>query len=242
MRQREDAFFRIKEAYSEENWSKAEALLRSYLREEIDLDKSWSAWLMLIDVSHKNSLHPDIVLTYLSDMLADYGDDATKKKFILQQTALVKEKNGSLESVIGAWEAYANQRNVQPKEAFAAYKKLLNLYYAKGNFAGIEEILHNCLALRLEEQDTAFCMYNLADMYAVRGEFELATDYLLLVLEKEIDPYHQAQAAFLYADLLQQQRKNKEALQYFEMAQEHYGNDAVVLSRITALKKLLKIK
>ncbi len=242
VQQKKDAVYAIHEATHEKNWSKAELLLRDYLRNEIDLDKSWYAWLMLITVSHKTPIYPEVLLTYLTDMLNDYGDDAEKKKFILGQIALVKDTYGSIEDSIAAWEKYALQRHLSPKESFQAYKRLLNLYFARGDFAAAEEVLHNCLVLDIPKEDAAFCKYNLADLYAGKGQLEQANSYIVDVLDAELDVYFMAQAAFLYADMLEQQKKYEDALRYFELAKEHYGNDAVIEQRIAAVKKLGKIK
>ncbi len=242
VRQKEDTLSAVHMAMADEDWAGAEKLLMEYLHHELDMENSWNAWLLLIDVSMTAQLHDEIVLGYLSDMLVDYGNDNAKKKYILFQVARIKERQNNEQEAIDALEKYANLRNLTTSEAFTAYKKLMHMYFRQGNFSGAEDVLHNCLALNISEPDTAYCLYNLAEIYAGKGSFETAHEFLTQLEHLTISDYEQSQVFFLHADILEQQRKYKEALAFFTLALDHYGNRAVVQERITALEKLVKKK
>ncbi len=241
-RQKEDILQSISHAIEQEDWFEAEKLFKKNLAAEIDMENSWAAWLLFIDMSRKSALHPDVLLSYLDDMLKDYGQDPIKKKFILHEIAVVTERQNVFTKSLAAWEKYARLRSLSVEEAYKVYLILIRMYYDKGDFAAVQETLNDCIALQIEPEKSAYCKYALADIYANKGDFVVATEYITSALEADISAYEKAQFYFLYADILEFQRKNKEALEYFTMAQEHYGNQAVVQNRIAHLKKILKIK
>ncbi len=242
MRQKEDTFSLLQKSLAQEDWAGAEKYLLVYLEEELDMEKSWQAWVTLIDVSKKAALHPDVIVSYLDDMMLDYGHDASKKKYILFHKAAFTESKGNLDDSIAALEKYAHLSNLSANEAYVAYKKLLQFYFRQSNFTSAEDILHDCLALTISEDDTAFCLYNLAEIYAGKGSYDTAHEFLQQLEYLSISKYRQSQVYFLHADILEQQRKYKEALEYFKLALDNYGNKAVVQQRIDALEKLLTKK
>ncbi len=240
--QKEEKLQDIRSALANKQWSQAENLLKAYLASEIDVQQSWKVWLLFIDMSRMSDLHPDTLLSYLHAMLKDYGTEPDKKKFILLQIAEITERKNNIKSTIEAWEAYAKQRNLLPDEAYKAHRKLLRMYYEQSNFTKAQEVLNDCIALPISAEKLAYCQYNLADIFAEKGDLEVATEYIVAALNAPLDPYTKAQTQFLHADILEQQRKYKEALAQFTLAKEHYGNAAVVDVRIARLKKILKIK
>ncbi len=241
-REKEDSFSQIRSAYAHQDWVMAERLLVRYLRNEIDLGKSWQAWLLLLEVSEKANAPHDVILSYLKDMLQDYEVDPERKKFILAKIATTTDKKKDVESAIIAWDNYANLSNVLPSESFQIYRRLIQLNFLKGDFDAVEGVLNECTALDIVATDKAYCLYNLADLKAGKEQWDVAAELIQLVLVMKISDYDKAQAAFLYGDVLEQQREYKTALSYFEIALEHYGNKDVVQSRIDSLKKRLKIK
>ncbi len=240
--QNEDSMARIEKSMEKKEWVQAEKLLVDYLRIEMDMHKSWQAWVLLVNVSQKANLQDTIILSYLDDMLIDYSNDPEKKKFILLHIAQIKERQNNEQEAINALVSYTNLPNLNTAEAFEAYNKLLSWYLKMGNFSAAEDILHNCLSLPLEDAEMAFCLYTLAEIYAGKSSFETAHELLYQLNDLEIDAYLLSQVNFLHGDILEQQRKYSEALVYFRLALEMYGNKAVVQKRIAALEKRLPKK
>ncbi len=240
--QKEDALTSIEKVIERKEWVQAEKMLVDYLRIEMDMDKSWDAWLLLVDVSQKAQLHDAIILSYLNDMLKDYGKDAQKKKYILLQIARSKERQGNEAEAIEALVNYTHLPNLTPEEVFPAYEKLLAWYLIQGDFTAAEDVLHNCLSLPLSDQKMAFCLYTLAEIYAGKASYATAHELLHQLEMLDIDAYQLSQINFLHGDILEQQKKYSEALVFFKLALEEYGNRTVVEQRIAALEKRLKKK
>ncbi len=242
IREKENSFSQIRSAYAKQDWIVAERLLVRFLRTEIDLDKSWQAWLMLLHVVEHSNTPLDVVLSYLNDMLQDYAEYPDKKKYIMVKTAIITDQKDEFEKSIKAWENYVNLPNLLPDESFTAYRRLIQLYFLKGDFEAVEDTLNNCTVLDINASDKAYCIYNLADLKAGREQWDVAAELVQLVLVMKISEYDKAQAAFLYGDILEQNKEYKRSLSFFEIALEHYGNKDVVQGRIDSLKKRLKIK
>ncbi len=240
--EKENEFSKCEKAFYSDAWISAERLLTQYLRKEVNAEKSWQAWLMLLRLSQHVNMSDEILMTYLNDMLSDFSNDEHKRKFILSQIAYTQERMSDFEGVIVTWEKYAALDNLSPEEFLLAYKQLIRHYFRLGMFEEVEIALTDCTVLPIAEKYKAYCIYNLADLKAGQDQLEESADLLETLLEIDLDEYSKSQAAFLYADILEQEKKYKDALKYFMQAEENYGNKEVVLLRITALKKKLKIK
>ncbi len=237
-----DDFSKIRTAYAHKDWIGAERLLVRYLRKEIDLDKSWQAWLILLDVSEKANTPQDVILSYLRDMLQDYEDNPQRRKYILLKIAQTTDQKGEIENTIIAWNRYIDLPNLSPNESFQGQRRLIQLNFLKGDFDVVEDVLNACTTLDIGTKDKAYCLYNLADLKAGKEQWDAAAELIQLVLVMKISDYDKAQAAFLYGDILEQQKQYKTALSYFEIALKNYGNVDVVQGRIDSLKKRLRIK
>ncbi len=239
---KENDFTRAQKAFDAEAWISAERLLTQYLRKEVNAEKSWQAWVLLLRLTRKTNLDTEIALTYLNDMLRDFSSDIEKRKYILIEIARAHESQGDVEKAIAAWERYISLDNMTPAELFIGYKQLIRHYFLLGNFEEVEIVLTDCSVLPLAAEDKAYCIYNLADLKAGLDQLDESSDLIQSVLDLDISKYAKAQAQFLYADILEQKKQYKKALEYFLMAENDYGNKEVVMLRIAKLKKRLKIK
>ncbi len=240
--EKHDEFGECEKAYNEGAWLSAEHLLTKYLRNEVNPDKSWQAWLLLLNLGRKTNLHQETLLAYLYDMLEDYKDDIPKRKFILAEIAKTFENLEQYEQAIRAWEKYAALDNLTPEELFVAYQRLIRHYFLLDKFEEVEIVLTDCVVLSLPPKESAYCIYNLADLKAGLGQLDEASELIETMLVLDMDDYDKAQANFLYGDVLEQRRKFKQALEQFKLAGANYGNQEVVNIRIAALEKKLKIK
>ncbi len=240
--EKDNEFSKCQKAFDAGAWISAERLLTEYLRKEVNAERSWQAWLLLIRLSRKTNMSNEITLNYLNDMLNDFNNNAEKRKFILAQIAFIKENLNDTIGAIEVWEKYSALDNVTPDELFVAYKHLIRHYFRLGKFEDVEIILTDCSVLPIAPQKTAYCVYNLADLKAGLDELDESENLLLSLFDLDLDDYTKAQASFLYADILEQKKKYKDSLKYFVQSKDNYGNKEVVALRIASLKKRLKIK
>ncbi len=239
---KEDDFSQIRNSYAKKDWIASERLLLKFLRNELDLEKTWQAWLLLLSVSEKSNANTELILSYLDDMFSIYLNDNHKKKYILAKITEFTDKKNNVKESIEAWENYISLTSLTSDETFKAFKKLIQLHFKEGNFDIVEGILRECTTLSISDSDKAYCFYNLADLRAGKEQWVSASELIQLVLVMNISDYEKAQASFLYGDILENQRKFKEALTFFEIALKNYGNAESVQLRINNLKKILKIK
>ncbi len=246
----DNAFFTIDdertqayEAIKKHDWRAAKQILESYLRYEEDFEKRWEAWRNLFHVTIKIGSSPHTRLFYLENMYQEFEEDGAKKKVILYDIGLLQEELRNFDYAEDIWTMYLDSENISEQETFFGHRKLAYIYYKKGYFDSVENVLSSCLSLNIQDNDHAVCMYDLADLKATKKEFDDAKILIEEILAMEnIDIAMQGQAAFLLGDILEEQKDFTKALEFFERARLSYPNTLAVKKRIDYLKKQMKSK
>ncbi len=220
----QDDFSLAKQAMESREWFYAERLLERYLNTAQDPQKRWEAWKALIATSKRIGSRFGVMRLYYDNMLLEFSEDEAKKKFILYEFANLLGENNDKEAALDMWTLYLGLNNLEPLEAFKATKNTLDLYLQTAQFDSAENALYNCLGMEIPSQDSAMCLYDLADLKAGSELLKEATDLATRVLEVEAYAITHGQAAFLLGDIAQSQGEYEKALEFFEKAIDFYPN------------------
>ncbi len=228
-----------KEAMEEREWFYAERLLERYLNNANDVEMRWQAWQALIKTAEHTGRNFGVMRIYYDNMLQEFLDD-DKRKIVLHSFALLLEEGEDYDAATDLWNVYLSLENLLVHEIFDATQKVIEIYLHTGQFEAAENALYNCLGLEISAEDSAICLYELADLKAGRGALKEATDLAKQVLEVESYETTRGQAAFLLGDIAEQKGDYEEASKFFEQAKEFYPNVQAVENRIAHLDNLLK--
>ncbi len=235
-----DDLMEAKVAMESREWIYAERLLERYLNVEENADKRWEAWQALIALSEHTGAHAEIVRLYYENMLQEFLDDAQRKKIVLYDLAQLLAEIKDFESAIDTWTVYLGLNDLSTEEVYDATRHTIEIYLHTGQFEAAENSLYNCLGLEISPQDSAICLYELADLKAERGALQEAKDLATQVLEMDVYPLTRGQATFLLGDIAEQEEDYTKAQSFFEQSKEFYPNPLVVESRIAQLASLIK--
>ncbi len=231
-----------KEAMESREWFYAERLLERYLNNVDDIEKRWEAWQALIITGEHAGTHYSVMRLYYDNMLQEFLDDNAKKKVVLLGLTQLLEDGNDYDAATDMWNVYLSIDNLSTEEVFAATRRVVEIYLHTGQFESAENSLYNCLGLEISAEDSAICLYELADLKAGRGALQEASDLALQVLDLETYADTRGKAAFLLGDIAEQQEKFEEAHKFFEQAKELYPNVLAVENRIAFLDNLMKNK
>ncbi len=235
-----DELAEAKAAMDAREWLYAERVLERYLNIEEDEDKRWEAWQALVALSEHTGAHAEIVRLYYDNMLQEFLNDEQRKKIVLYNLAQLLFQIEDFETAIDTWSVYLGINDLSTEETFEATMHTIEIYLQTGQFESAENALYNCLGLEISPQDSAICLYELADLKAERGALQEATDLATQVLEMDVYPLTRGKAAFLLGDIAEQEEDFVKARSFFEQAKEFYPNTLVVESRIEYLANLAK--
>ncbi len=229
-----------KEAMEAREWFYAERLLERYLNREDNTEKRWEAWQALVTTGEYTGANFGVMRLYYDNMLQEFLEDDDKKKVILFGLASLLEDAEDYDSAIDMWNVYLNLGNLTVQETFAATQKAIEIYLHTGQFEAAENALYNCLGLEISAQDSAICLYELADLKAGRGALQEAKDLAQQVFDVDAYAITRGQASFLLGDIAEEQGNLEDAYRFFEQAKESYPNIMAVENRIAYLDNLLK--
>ncbi len=235
-----DDLVEAKSAMESREWLYAERLLERYLNVEENADKRWEAWQALIALSEHTGAHAEIVRLYYDNMLQEFLDDEQRKKLVLYDLAQLLVEVKDFDTAIDTWTTYLGLSDLSTKDIYNATMHTIEIYLHTGQFEAAENALYNCLGLEISPQESAICLYELADLKAERGALQEAKDLATQVLEMDIYPLTRGQATFLLGDIAEQEEDYAMARTLFEQSKEFYPNPLVVESRLAHLINLAK--
>ncbi len=235
-----DDLTEAKLAMDSREWLYAERLLERFLNVEYVADKRWEAWQALIALSEHTGAHGEIVRLHYENMLQEFSDDEQREKIILYDLAQLLFEIEDFETAIDTWTIYLGLENLSTDEIYSATRHTIEIYLRTGQFESAENSLYNCLGLEISPQNSAICLYELADLKAERGALQEAKDLAMQVLEMDVYPLTRGQANFLLGDIAEQEEEYSKARNFFEQSREYYPNPLVVESRIAYLVNLAK--
>ncbi len=229
-----------KEAIEKREWFYAERLLERFLNTSDNASLRWEAWHFLIESSQHTGASSSVFRMYYDNMLQEFLDDEKKRKVVLYGLAELLKETQDYDAALDTLNVYLSLENLTTNEIFIATQKSVEIYLHTGQFEDAENALYNCLGLEISLEDSAVCLYELADLKAGRGALNEAIDLATQVLEIDTFSIVHGKAAFLLGDIAEQQRNYKKALVYFEQAKELYPNLLAVENRISFLANILK--
>jgi tetratricopeptide (TPR) repeat protein len=227
-------------AVAERDWPLAERLLRRCLREEQLADRRWEAWNMLLVSANAHAGEPLASLEYLEVMLEEFADSDDKTKSILERMGVITGELRRHDRSADVWSAYIGLSGLSPEELVLGYRRLAATYFRARRFDAGEDILQQCLALYLPNNEKLLCMYDLADLNIGRERWQEAADMSLQIFDAEADGELAGLTGYLLADALEQLGKTDDALKQFQLARDFYPNTAVIDKRIAQLRKKRK--
>lgn len=227
-------------AVQRRDWPQAERLLERYLRSEENPGQRWEAWIRLVEIHDRINPDPKAALVHLEAMQQEFFQDEAKLKIVLERLGEIRENLGHTNQALAIWTRYAELGNLTDREAAGAQRKLGNVYFRLRRFDLAQEALQTCLALPVEENFKAWCLYDLALADMARDELDDVYDQAMQVLSMQVDDQLRGLAGFLLADALEQQGRGAEALARFESVRTLYPNELAVDNRIAHLKNKVK--
>jgi tetratricopeptide (TPR) repeat protein len=227
-------------AVAERDWPLAERLLRRCLREEQLADRRWEAWNMLLVSTNAHAGEPLASLEYLEVMLEEFADSDDRTKSILERMGVITGELRRHDRSADVWSAYIGLSGLSPEELVLGYRRLAATYFKVRRFDAGEDILQQCLALYMPNNEKFMCMYDLVDLNIGRQHWQEAADLSLQILDAEVDGELAGLTGYLLADALEQLGKTDDALKQFQLARDFYPNSAVIDKRIAQLRKKRK--
>ena len=233
----EDARIAMKEG----EWDRAERSLERFLRTATDPEERWEAWNSLIDATEKAGQDQRWVNDYLEAMLVEFENDPARMRRILYRMGELQETSRQYERAVLIWQQLASQPGLTDEERLNVYKRLAFLQMRLNRLQGAEDTLHECLSLTIPETMKADCLYSLADISVLRDDLADGANIAGQIMDTQgISPQLYGKAAFLLADVYEQQQKYKEALSLYQSIRDSYPNPQAVDARIDYLKKKIK--
>lgn len=222
------------------DWTGAERSLQRFLRHNHDNERRFTAWQWLLEVNGRIGGDTRSDIEYLEAMRLENADDEQKLRLILRRLGESYEHMRLFDRAVEAWGVYSELGVLTGNENVHAHRVLAGIHFKLRSFDAGEGVLHNCLALPVEDELKAWCLYDLADAHMAREQWATAGGLALQIMDAPIDDKLRGLTAFLLGDAYEQQNRSAEALAQFEAAKGRYPNDLVVDNRIAFLKKKLK--
>jgi len=228
-------------ALREREWDRAARYLERYLRTGTDPDERWEAWNSLIEATDRAGQDRRWINAHLEAMLVEFENNPGRMRIVLRRMGENQEMSRQYERAVQTWIQFSALPGLSPEERLNIYKRQAFLQMRLNRLQGAEETLHECLGLPLPDTVKGDCLYALADISLLRDDLADGANIAAQILDiRGITPELYGKAAFLLADIYEQQQKYAEALQLYGSIRETYPNPPAVDVRIEHLKKKTK--
>lgn len=215
----------------------AEMYYERYLRKNPYGEHRWQVWQNLLQIALDIRHDKNGAREYLEIMLDEFRDDPDRRREIQLTLADLADEMLAHERAVRLWEAVSADPGIPQETLAEVYRKLSRAYLRRLEFTLSKELLDRCLQLNVAEKTKAECLYALAEAHMLTDELGSAEQALRDMLDMGIDDERmRVEAVFMFADVLEQQERYREAEQLFESLRDVYPNPRVIDVRLGALK------
>ncbi len=228
-------------ALREGEWDRAERYLERFLRTATDPAERWEAWNKLIDATERSGQDRRWINDYLEAMLVEFADSPARKRNILYRMGEMQETSRQYERAVITWAQLVGLQGLADAERLKIYNRLALLQMRLNRLQGAEDTLHECLSLALPDAAKAECLYVMADISVLRDDLADGANIAAQILETPDVPRPvYGKAAFLLADIYEQQHKYQDALTLYQSIRDTYPNPLAVDARLDYVRKKIK--
>lgn len=228
-----------RQAFMDGNYSEAERLYESYIQAEPQGDGRWEAWNRLLDMALTVRNDRPRATSILDAMYLEFGDSGPRAFELLSRLAEIYEDMNNYGKAVEAWRKCLSLPGIDPAESARLHYRIARDHQAMKAYGQAVQELNLCIRDAQKPELAQQCRYTLAQNLIFMGRVDEAKEILRSIMANpEIEDEPRALAAFLLADVLEDQEKYAEAIDILESIRLTYPNPLVVDSRLKHLKQM----
>ena len=232
----QDDLTAAREAKIEQDWAHVARLTQRFLRSEIDPEKRWDAWKLIIEASEKMS-ESVWVIDYLEAALIEYDISSPHYSELLRKLGAIYVENRQWDRASAIWERQLAAQDMTPNSAAEIYRNQGRLHFIRHNFVEAREMFLLCEDNAVAVDLLSGCIYDNADTFSAEEKYEESLEAIQKIFTIPGVPDDIMGMAYLLRGDINEQLGNKaEAKSDFEKALEFHPNAAMVEIRIKALR------
>ncbi|WP_208728314.1 tetratricopeptide repeat protein [Oceanidesulfovibrio indonesiensis] len=228
-----------RKAFAAGHYSEAERLYEHYIQSRPQGKDRWEAWNRLLDMALSVRQDPNRATSILDAMYLEFGDQSSKAYELLTKLAEIYENMNQNTKALETWKKCLSLPVVDPSAAARIHYRIARNHQSMKAYALAAEELNICIRDAQSSDLEQRCRYTLAQNQIFMERYDEAEETLSAIMgNPEVDQERRALAAFLLADVFEDQERYSEAVSILESIRLSYPNPRVVDTRLKHLKRV----